>query len=93
MLSISAGVGPMISFVAESDSQPRPDNYTMYLARIDEITNATTAQTKVAGMCNFSMTHDGKAWTHIVCQAQDADNASYALDFRPNRAPVAETRQ
>ena len=88
VLSIETKKGYMVSFVGEKDSQPRPEEYHLYISRVRMFTKATESVASAAGQCVVSMSRDGTIWSEIKCQATDADRASYDMTFRPDKKPI-----
>lgn len=74
--------GRMASFVGEKDSQPRPEEYHLYLSRIRIVSTGSDFVAKIAGQCIVQMSRDGKIWSRIDCTATDENSAAYRLTFK-----------
>ncbi len=81
MLSIGLDDGRIMGFVADRDDQPRPEDYWLYLSRIRIVGRAVQKLIKVAGTCKISMSENGMTWKSVKCDAEDANGASYSLQF------------
>jgi hypothetical protein len=80
--------GRVASFVGEKDSQPRPEQYFLYLSRIRIVSNGTEFAAKLAGQCVVDMSRDGKIWLLVNCTATDENSEAYSFQFRGDGTPV-----
>lgn len=80
--------GRVASFVGEKDSQPRPEDYHLYLSRFRITAKGSEFVANIAGECVVSMSQDGKIWWRIDCNGTDAKNATYKLNFKSDGTPV-----
>jgi predicted aspartyl protease len=81
LLSVALPTEEILSFVGEKDSQPRLEEYWLYLSRVRIGSRATEIVAQVAGQCVVHMTRDGTAWFRLDCDATDEQNRAYRLHF------------
>lgn len=86
--AVGIGGNRMIAFVGEKDSQPRLEDYHLYLSRLRIVSAGSEFVTKVAGQCIVQMSRDGKSWNRIECAATDENNADYKMIFKSDGTPV-----
>ena len=72
----------VIAFVGEKDSQPRLEEYHLYLSRIRIASKGTEFIANVAGECIAQISRDGRVWHRIDCHSTDENGKSYALRFK-----------
>ena len=80
----------VVSFVGDRDSQPSPENYTLYLSRV-RVANSPAAPSvvNVAGKCDANISKDATIFYGLVCKASSMRGDSYLLSFRGDGKPVA----
>jgi len=88
LFSFALSDGRVVSFVGEKDSQPRPEEYFLYLSRVRVASKGSGFTATIAGQCKVSMSTDGKFWSLIQCDATDENSARYALRFASDGTPV-----
>lgn len=77
-----------LTFLGESDRQPTPNLYILYLARVRiGSPNQTSLVSDVGGTCAMNLSTDGNMVYRVNCQAFDAGGNEYILHFR-GTAPV-----
>lgn len=91
LLSVGLPNDEILTFVGEKDSQPRLEEYWLYLSRVRIASRATEIVANVAGQCIIHMTRDGTIWSRIDCDATDERNRAYRLHFKPDGRPVEVT--
>lgn len=102
MLGVPMGDGSTLGFIAESDRQPRPENYVMQLARVRLSGRGGDQVETVTGTCEVAMSTDGLIWQRVVCEATNTRRQRTRLelvgDGRPaqvtggNRGPAPRSR-
>lgn len=88
LISIGVNKNKVLSFVGSKDSQPSPENYFLYLSRIDINTVAVKSVVDVGGECHLIMSVSGKRWHSLDCTAQDANGANYILRYKFYDQPI-----
>lgn len=88
LLSVALPNEQILSFVGEKDSQPRPEEYWLYLSRVRIGSRATEIVAQVAGQCIVHMTRDGTAWFRLDCDATDEQDRAYRLHFEADGRPI-----
>jgi len=92
LLSVQAGPGVTIGFQADSDRQPRPEEYTMLLARMHTSVNGRSAAKAVSGACEIGMSADGRTWHRATCRATDRSGLVTTMTFTGDGRPVTAAR-
>ncbi len=88
LLSVALPNEQILSFVGERDSQPRSEEYWLYLSRVRIGSRATEIVAQVAGQCVVHMTRDGTAWFRLECDATDEQDRAYRLHFEADARPI-----
>jgi hypothetical protein len=88
MYGIGLEDGRVLGFVGESDRQPRPEEYWLYLARVRVNSHTDSLVLDVGGTCRVAMTADGLIVHRIHCSATDTAGKKFTLDFRGIGRPV-----
>jgi len=88
LISVALPSEEVLSFVGEKDSQPRPEEYWLYLSRVRIGSSASDIVAQVAGQCVVHMTPDGTAWLRLDCDATDEQNRPYRLHFEADGRPI-----
>ena len=88
LLTLGWSDGGAFSFVGERDSQANPQEYRLYLSRINVASNASSGvdvnPSTISGICTVRMSKDGYVWYRIDCDATGANNSQYRLRFQSN---------
>jgi hypothetical protein len=83
LLTLATPDGGVLSFVGENDSQSIPEEYRLYLSRVElTLSNEEAHPQRVSGVCTVRMSRDGYVWYRIDCDASDANNSRYSLRFK-----------
>jgi hypothetical protein len=88
-LSVGADDGRMIAFVSEKDAQPSPGKYWLYLTRVRTFSKINNSVFPVAGVCKVDMADDGMHWYSVTCAAEDENQTTYSLKFRPSNEHIS----
>jgi hypothetical protein len=77
------------AFVGDRDSQPKPEEYVLYLKRV-RIAHGSEQETPVSvtGTCKMNVSTDGTIVHRIICDATDNQGRKFLLDFRGDGQPV-----
>jgi hypothetical protein len=88
LIIVGMADGRAVEFVGEKDSQPRLEEYWLYLSRIRIGSRGSQHVLNVAGQCVIQMSKDGTVWSRVNCDATDENSARYRLLFRGDGHPV-----
>ena len=88
MLSFALADGRVAAFVGETDTQPQPEAYYLYLSRFRANSKGSAYVINVGGQCVIRMSLDGSVWSTINCDATDENGASYAFHFQTDGKPI-----
>ncbi|WP_426959108.1 hypothetical protein [Muricoccus radiodurans] len=92
LVSVQSGQGVTIGFQADSDRQPRPEQYILDLTRMHTSINGQTAAKTVTGSCEISVSTDGQTWHRATCRATDGNGMVTAMTFTGSGQPVTVAR-
>ena len=84
LYNVALSDGRVMAFVGESDKQPRPEEYWLYLTRVRIAQGPQNVSSDVAGTCRMYQTSDGSVVHRILCEATDLSGSKFLLDFRGN---------
>lgn len=92
LLSVQAGPGVTIGLEADSDSQPRPEDYRLNLVRLHTSVDGRSAAKQVTGSCEISLSADGQLWHRVTCRATDRSGLVTLVSFTGSGRPVVAER-
>ncbi|MCR0982244.1 hypothetical protein [Roseomonas populi] len=92
LISVQSTPTSTIGFQGNSDTQPRPEEYTLNLSRMHTSVNGTTAAKSVSGTCQISMTADGQTWHRATCRARDGNGMETVMSFTGDGRQVTAAR-
>lgn len=92
LLSVQAGQGVTIGFQANSDRQPKPEQYILVLNRMHTSVDGKTAAKDVTGTCEINMSTDGQTWHSATCRAEDRSHLVTTMTFTGNGQQVTAAR-
>lgn len=92
LLSIQSGQGVTIGFQANSDRQPKPEQYILVLNRMHTSINGQSMAKEVTGTCEINMSTDGQTWHSATCRAEDRSHLITTMTFTGNGQQVTAAR-
>ena len=91
LLSVQSAPRTTIGFQGNSDSQVRPEHYTLNLNRLHSSVDGRTASKSVTGTCEIDMTADGQTWHRATCRARDGNGLETVMTYTGNGRAVTAT--
>jgi hypothetical protein len=78
-----------VAFAGDRDSQPEPEEYTLYVKRV-RISRSVQGgpATDVDGTCKMTVSTGGSMVHQIICSAADQRGGRFLLEFRSDGQPV-----